>query len=328
MLAQATNAFSKTEGLKAKVDSFNNMFSQMESAYKALEQEHKEPDVLVKWETGLPTLSGSPESNGTVSNEKKNSQPLTSREEKNNQIPKDPWLDDDGSSMIEALAPAGMENIQEVNLIDTLFSLWDCEEILSIPVSRFSYKDRWRWKPREKGLYTIKSGCRKLAASSLPVLGPSLIPWQSVWSLNVPGKVKNFLWRAFFLSLPTKSALQARHVDIENICPLCNSEVETDIHLLISCLEVRAIWVMSSVGDQFASYNSCINWWNAIRLRASKVELEEAACLLWCIWHGKNKKIWTRKPFVANVILNMSKSTIMQWRYSKVPLSARLNQDQ
>lgn len=41
MLVYVNIALSETEGLKSNVDSFNNMFSRLESAYKALGLEHE-----------------------------------------------------------------------------------------------------------------------------------------------------------------------------------------------------------------------------------------------------------------------------------------------
>lgn len=41
ILIEANNALFETEGLKAKVDNFIDIFGRIESAYKALDQEHE-----------------------------------------------------------------------------------------------------------------------------------------------------------------------------------------------------------------------------------------------------------------------------------------------
>lgn len=41
ILVEANNALFETEGLKAKVDNFIDIFGRIESAYKALDQEHE-----------------------------------------------------------------------------------------------------------------------------------------------------------------------------------------------------------------------------------------------------------------------------------------------
>ncbi|KAM7466541.1 hypothetical protein LguiB_014103 [Lonicera macranthoides] len=63
----------------------------------------------------------------------------------------------------------------------------------------------------------------------------------------------------YSLSLPTRSALQACHVDIKNICLLCNSEVETDIHLLIF------------LAQQLEPFGSGFPWGTSPQWRFSKV---------------------------------------------------------
>ncbi|KAM7511143.1 hypothetical protein LguiB_010018 [Lonicera macranthoides] len=135
----------------------------------------------------------------------------------------DPWLDDVSSPLVETPPPSGLEELKvadlilpdtrewNISLLYSMFSFRDCEEILSIPVSRFTHEDRWRWKFEEKGIYLVKTGYKSLAANSWPVLGPAQIPWCSIWFLNVPGKISNFLWRLFSSSLPTRAALRARH---------------------------------------------------------------------------------------------------------------------
>lgn len=67
------------------------------------------------------------------------------------------------------------------------------------------------------------------------------------WSLKLPGKVTNFLWRVCTSCLPTTSALVLKHVDIYVLCPWCHSANETYMHVLFDCDFVRTIWTLTGM---------------------------------------------------------------------------------
>ena len=59
--------------------------------------------------------------------------------------------------------------------------------------------------------------------------------WSNIWTLNVPNKVKHFIWRACHESLPTKKNLLIRKVTRNSICERCQSEIEDTVHALWGC---------------------------------------------------------------------------------------------
>ena len=54
--------------------------------------------------------------------------------------------------------------------------------------------------------------------------------WKKIWQLQVPPKIKNFLWRACRNVLPTKQALLKRKVTVDPIYERCHSVVEESVH--------------------------------------------------------------------------------------------------
>ena len=50
--------------------------------------------------------------------------------------------------------------------------------------------------------------------------------WKRLWKMNVPSKIKNFLWRACSEALPTRSNLAKRKVLDDPTCQLYGSEHE------------------------------------------------------------------------------------------------------
>nr|POE66513.1 putative ribonuclease h protein [Quercus suber] len=93
------------------------------------------------------------------------------------------------------------------------------------------------WPFIPSGCYTVKSGSKFLASEHLGSQQPSTTPndkglWRMIWSLSVPPKVRNFLWRACQNALPVKFNLRRRHILNEDICETCKVEAEDIFHAL------------------------------------------------------------------------------------------------
>ena len=106
-------------------------------------------------------------------------------------------------------------------VIDGLFSLQEAELIKSIPLSRCTAEDTLFWPFTSNGVYTSKSGYRFLKAKTQverdeEQMEYDKVLWRTIWSLQVPNKIKNLVWRACRNSLPTKENLVRRTI-IENL---------------------------------------------------------------------------------------------------------------
>jgi hypothetical protein len=66
--------------------------------------------------------------------------------------------------------------------------------------------------------------------------------WRILWKLQIPGKVKKFIWRALHGILPLKSILANRHVGTIGECPVCHSGPDDVLHLVFTCQAAREIW--------------------------------------------------------------------------------------
>lgn len=56
----------------------------------------------------------------------------------------------------------------------------------------------------------------------------------------MPGKIKNFGWRALRGVMPCKAILANRHVIPEGGCPVCHNGAEDIKHLIFTCDRARA----------------------------------------------------------------------------------------
>lgn len=137
-----------------------------------------------------------------------------------------------------------------VKLIQSIFWEEETKAMLSIPVGQILREDKLIWAMIDKGLFTVKSAyffALNLKGESRGA--PSNIEartrkWKFFWDLSVPTKVKNFLWRITYNSLPTKNLFKSRVVD-NMLCPLCHQEPESAIHLAWNCCAANDIWAMS-----------------------------------------------------------------------------------
>ena len=66
--------------------------------------------------------------------------------------------------------------------------------------------------------------------------------WLDIWSLNVPNKIRHFIWRASNDSLPTKMNLLKRNITANSHYNRCCCETEDTIHAIWGCPEVKIVW--------------------------------------------------------------------------------------
>lgn len=93
---------------------------------------------------------------------------------------------------MDALMKLGFMEWDE-ELIRDMFMQRDQDEIMEISLSRSPKEDGWCWAWDKKGSYKVKSGYNFLCSSHLQLMAPTVTNWKSIWVLNVPPKVRNFL---------------------------------------------------------------------------------------------------------------------------------------
>lgn len=107
--------------------------------------------------------------------------------------------------------------------IKRLFPPFECNLIMSIPISRRFPKDRQIWSGNRNGYYSVKSGYRLLCSSTSSVVGGnSSFNFSAVWKkllhLDISRKIILLAWRALRGILPTRTALIRRQINVEEIC--------------------------------------------------------------------------------------------------------------
>ena len=132
-------------------------------------------------------------------------------------------------------------------LIDGIFASDEAAIIKKIPLGCLATKDVLIWPYSNDGKYTCMSGYKFLKEEAeLPLNQQPSIPdthlWKQLWSLQVPNKVRNLLWRACRNAMPTKASLVRRTIIDDPLSDRYHEVHETLLHALWLCKEIDIVW--------------------------------------------------------------------------------------
>jgi hypothetical protein len=142
----------------------------------------------------------------------------------------------------------------DVAMVQQTFHPDDVQTILAIPVGG-DFDDYIAWHFDKKGVFTVKSAYKVQIdkASSRQGTGQGVsvqnlvmgnsFPWNKIWSMKCPNKVKVFAWRLAHNSMPLKREIQSRGMDIDTCCPVCWRMDEDAGHMLLKCKNSRLFGV-------------------------------------------------------------------------------------
>ncbi|WCJ18876.1 RNA-directed DNA polymerase (reverse transcriptase)-related family protein [Euphorbia peplus] len=241
----------------------------------------------------------------------------------------DPWLPDDIFPFVaserldgvsfESVADLMVEGRREfdIDLLSGHFVPRDVELMLRVPLSLRVDEDVWFWKDERRGLYTVKSGYRRLMESFALNFREESPIWGSVWNLKVPPKVKNLLWRIFSRCFPSKVALKNRRVPISEVCELCHGDTEDDFHVFLRCPMARSVWSLSQIGDVGSQFLSMREFWSWISTKSTDIVCY-VAMICWSIWCYRNDVVWNNKHSTASVILQFAMNFFTAWKEAQV----------
>ena len=125
----------------------------------------------------------------------------------------------------------------DVNLLHGLFDPQEEKLIMSTPLCHTFVEDKLIWLFTSSGIFTVKSNYNFLAKENLdnltsgnPMHGSGI--WKLVLGLNVPNKVKNFIWHSCRDDVPVKKNLKNRKILPINICDNCKQSLKSILHAL------------------------------------------------------------------------------------------------
>lgn len=161
--------------------------------------------------------------------------------------------------------------------MSSLFSPFEAQLIMRIPVHTYGTKDQLLWQMDKKGFFTVKSAytlaaslrqCASQTAESSNTRENNRHMWRRIWTLPIKPKLKHFLWRCLHNWLATSQVVRKRGLEIDTICRKCGAEKETREHLFFHCHESALIWKLAPVGwDGLQQYTHSFEaWWKMLSL--------------------------------------------------------------
>ena len=198
--------------------------------------------------------------------------------------------------------------------LNQLFSGFVAEKIMSLPLSYHASSDKLIWAASTSGKYCVKSAYYLLKdhyeeksncgeASNGEMMK---VLWSRIWSLHIPPKVKNFIWRACLNILPTKINLKKKKITSDGFCPICESEAESIDHALWECPAANDVWLSSKLRVQKVPkyQGDFITLVLSLFDKVGEKDCKVVTMIMWYIWFNRNRvahenKMWDPKLVVA-----------------------------
>uniref|UniRef100_M4DVU8 Reverse transcriptase zinc-binding domain-containing protein n=1 Tax=Brassica campestris TaxID=3711 RepID=M4DVU8_BRACM len=243
----------------------------------------------------------------------------------------DPWLSPSKPETPIGPPTLANQNLLVADLLHSQSNEWDLEKIrlhlplyeekirLLIPSSRKQW-DRQVWLPDPSGLYSAKSGYKKIAEEKL-IVQQDQFDWKKmVWKLQVPPKIQHFLWRVLHNAIPVGSLLAIRGIQSALNCKRCG-ELESIQHLFSSCPFAVQFWSKVPLVTPTVDPASLIvfsDWYSAQVYRTALPPLGVVSSplvpwLLWNLWTARNKLVFEGKAFHAEDIISKAVAEARVW---------------
>ncbi|XP_074368968.1 uncharacterized protein LOC141708989 [Apium graveolens] len=178
-------------------------------------------------------------------------------------------------------------NSWHTDLVRDIFVERDVNLILSIPLNN-AVADTWYWRFEKLGHYSVKSAYIAIRDYTCTNRVEDNFNWKQVWNLQIPLKVKHFIWRAITNVLPTKDQLLIKRVPVLIMCPVCNMETETALHSQVSSSFFKLCWDSLNVNTNCNTYN-CFKQWFANTVQSlEKKAIEEMVMVCLAIRKNRN----------------------------------------
>ena len=134
----------------------------------------------------------------------------------------------------------------DIPKLSMLFKEHVVELIQKMPIPSCPMEDRWSWTVTNSGCFSVKSAYW-LCRDGSPPSNFDIIRGQ-IWRSKIHEHFKLHLWRIAANVLPTKEVISVCNGNIDGSCPMCNSALETSLHLFTVCLFTKSLWFQSHWG--------------------------------------------------------------------------------
>ncbi|KAL5838662.1 hypothetical protein ACOSQ3_015831 [Xanthoceras sorbifolium] len=232
----------------------------------------------------------------------------------------DPWIP--RASTFKPFSIAPVEDFKVASLIspsshswnlaklDQVFVAADRDSILEIPLSLGDCADSLIWHFDKTGEYSEKLSLSGSSSS------PDSKWWLALWNLNIPPKIKIFIWRVCHNAIPSLCNLCSRKIVVDPCCSRCGDAPESSAHALFWCSSVRPIWESTVFWDvlNLQRHISCFDLILWVFVRAKRAEFEEFCMILWGVWSDRNAVFHSKSPRVNADLVSWSLSLLREFQ--------------
>ena len=203
-------------------------------------------------------------------------------------------------------------------------------EILQMPLSRLSSRDKLVWKENRSQSFSVKTayqvalrmGQQQWVENSGLMAERQI--WRKLWNLNVLPKVRMFVWRACSNVLLTRDNLHRRKINIDPRCEFCCEHLESAAHLLWECPFAQNVWALCRGKLQKCSNDAqdifmLFRW---LMDKLSQQELEGWAVTVWAIWNAENKYYFEHIQIQPRSILDGALGFLQEYQHLVVVQSS------
>jgi hypothetical protein len=131
-------------------------------------------------------------------------------------------------------------------------------------------EDSIHWRLTPSGVYSMSSTYAALLQGQTSLLGA-----KEVWKVKTPREHKFFIWFVIQGRCSTSERLQHHGMDNSGMCALCEQNIESIDHLLLSYDVSREIWFKTLRLSEWQALvptpeDRFVEWWLASRKLATK----------------------------------------------------------
>ncbi|KAK3226642.1 hypothetical protein Dsin_006504 [Dipteronia sinensis] len=173
-------------------------------------------------------------------------------------------------------------------------------------------------------VYSVKSGYQVALNDKFndrcSASNPNSKWWLRLWNLNIPPKVRIFLWQVCNNDIPSLLNLQSRKIISNTTCSRCKKGVEDSAHALLWCPKAKKVWYKTtfwSIMEKFIGYHSLdlIRW---LLDNVKKDDIEAWCMVLWSSWLNRNNFIHNNKVIAPDELLNWVFSFLKEFQNSRI----------
>ncbi|XP_037493294.1 uncharacterized protein LOC105628614 [Jatropha curcas] len=243
----------------------------------------------------------------------------------------EPWLLRDNQFRVPLPILPGFEHIRVSDLILThgarawnlplihgLFNPSIAEIITSIPLATNVQDDILIWHWTDSGIYSVKSGYKVVASHSVDTEDAWRSSFgKSLWSLQIPPKVRHFLWRCCRDILPVKATLARRGLELDTACDYCGT-TETLVHALVECPRVRFCWQFFGIQLSIGNFPTFLQLLEHLHHVWENEFFENFVMGLWSVWLSRNALKWNQVEERPYHMVTRARSMLASWKKAQL----------